>query len=94
MSAERTARECADILVTALRPGKALGWQDVLDCGLLTSSEAERALRLLRAAGKIRRSAPSAGAAARAVINGGLNCRSSTAAIRSMTEFRPPGYAG
>ncbi len=67
MKTERTARECAEIFLTALRQGKALGRQDILARGLLTASEADRALKSLRAAGAIRRSAPSQDAESRAV---------------------------
>lgn len=67
MKTERTARECVEIFLTALRQGKALGRLDIVDTGLLTAREADRALKALRAAGAIRRSAPSEGAEPRAV---------------------------
>ncbi len=51
----------------ALRQGKALGRLDILATGLLTAREADRALKSLRSAGAIRRSAPSQDAEPRAV---------------------------
>lgn len=57
MKPERTAQECAEIFVTALRQGQALNRQDVLEQGLLSGHDADRALKALRAAGRIRRSA-------------------------------------
>ncbi len=67
MELERTAQACAEIFAAALRQGRALSRQDVLARGLLTAHEADRALKALRAAGRIRRSAPSSGAEPRAV---------------------------
>jgi hypothetical protein len=53
---ERQTRDCAKILLAALEQGKALSRAEMVAMGLVTASEADRALRSLRAAGAIRRS--------------------------------------
>lgn len=67
MKTERTTRECAEIFLTTLRQGKALGRQDILARGLLNAREADRAIKSLSAAGTIRRSVLSQDAEPRAV---------------------------
>ncbi|WP_455285711.1 hypothetical protein [Cupriavidus necator] len=59
MKLQRTSKECAIIFLAALQEGSALSRSHLIERGMLTASEVDRALGALRKVGAIRRSASS-----------------------------------
>lgn len=92
MEAERTVRTCADLILAALRQARSPSRRELVDSGLVTAGEADRALRSLKNTGRIQRCALSTGSKASAVRY--EPTRTATTAPIDASKLRGPCFEG